>query len=356
MAKEKAKACVSESQPIYLGIDAHKNSWSFTVIQNDQVLERKTLRADVHLLRRFLGRYQGKQIQSAYEAGYCGFQLHYWLTELGVLNRVVAVNKMPTLRGDRVKTDKRDSLKLATFLAKGLLKPIFIPSPELIRIRELVRLRSRLVGKRTSHINQLKALLVKHGIVLEFSGYAKKKLQALLDEPSLPEELRLVVLMHIQSMELITQQLLTLEQRAEQIALTPEYERNYQILRSIPGIGTVSGRALLFEIGDFNRFPNEKTIAAFCGLTPSEYSSGESILRGRITGQGNTQLRQLLIQASWQAIAQDQGFKNFFERVACKTGNKKKAIVAVARKLLCVSYALVKQQQLYDRDRKLKAA
>lgn len=338
-----------ENKPVvYVGIDAHRLSWSFTVLKADEVIERKTIRADWVQLVRFIGKYQGYKIVSAYEAGYCGFGLHYQLTELGVENIVVAANKMPVVRGDQVKTDRRDSLKLATFLAKGLLKPIYVPSRELIQVREIIRLRDTLVSKRTATINQFKAILVKNSLDLDFEGYEKKIIEGFLESEMIPDLVRPALLVHAQKMHLYTEQIKLMERQAEEVALSENYKSIYQRIRSVPGIGAVAGKVLLFEIGDFKRFKNERKIAAYCGLTPAEYSSGDRVVRGRITGQGQEYLRRLLIQASWQAIKVDEGINEFYERMVKNTGNKKKAIVAVARKLLCIVLSVVKQERFYQ--------
>jgi len=96
---------------------------------------------------------------------------------------------------------------------------------------------------------------------------------------------------------------------------------------------------LNYEIGNWSRFKNERQISAYVGLTPSEYSSGEHTRRGRIIGQGNPTLRSLLIEASWMLIQKDLTMRNFFTRLKYQTGSAKKAIVAVARKLICRMYA-----------------
>jgi len=100
-------------------------------------------------------------------------------------------------------------------------------------------------------------------------------------------------------------------------------------------------------VGDWSRFNNEKQVAAYFGLTPSEFSSGEKILRGRITGQGNSMLRALLVQASWKLIGSDPAMKEFFERISKQSGSKKKAIVAVARKLICRILSMMKNEREY---------
>jgi transposase len=106
--------------------------------------------------------------------------------------------------------------------------------------------------------------------------------------------------------------------------------------------------ALLFEIGDWTRFKNKKQIAAFLGLTPAEYSSGEHVRQGRITGQGNPRLRALLIEASWFSITKDPAMREAYERIALQAKGKKKAIVAIARKLICRMHSMIINQQPYQ--------
>ena len=99
-------------------------------------------------------------------------------------------------------------------------------------------------------------------------------------------------------LELITNQISYLEDQT--ISKIKEDKRKiYNLLLSVPGMGKITAATLLWEIGDWNRFDNKKKIAAYLGLTPSEYSSGENIKRGRITGQGNPQIRSLLIECAW---------------------------------------------------------
>ncbi len=82
-----------------------------------------------------------------------------------------------------------------------------------------------------------------------------------------------------------------------------------------------------------SRFPDGKHLASYTGLTSGEYSTGETIHRGRITGQGNAQVRAWLIQCAWRAVRHDPVLLDKFNRVWRNSGSKKKAIVAVARKL-----------------------
>ncbi len=101
------------------------------------------------------------------------------------------------------------------------------------------------------------------------------------------------------------------------------------------------------ELGDMSQFNNERQLFSYTGLTPSEHSSGDTIRKGHITRQGNNRVRHILNQAAWRAISIDRDLRAFFESLYPRTG-KKKAIVAVARKLIGRIRAAFRQGELYQ--------
>jgi len=120
------------------------------------------------------------------------------------------------------------------------------------------------------------------------------------------------------------------------------------ILLTIPGIGYFSA-LLIYEVGDINRFPNSKKLCSYAGLVPTVRQSGNKIIRGRITKEGNKLLRWVLVQCAHTAVRKDERFKRFYERIKAKKGPQK-AIVATARKLLTVIYACWKNKTPYGED------
>ncbi len=96
-----------------------------------------------------------------------------------------------------------------------------------------------------------------------------------------------------------------------------------------------------------SQFHNERQLFSYTGLTPCEYSSGESIRRGHISKQGNSRLRAILVEAAWRAIKKDSALEEFFNRLYPRTG-KTKAIIAVARKLIGRIRAAFEKGQLYQ--------
>jgi transposase len=107
-----------------------------------------------------------------------------------------------------------------------------------------------------------------------------------------------------------------------------------KVYRSVPGVGSISARVLANELGNIaDRFPNQKAIYRYTGLTPSEYSSGEYVRKGRISRQGSPRVRHILTEVTWRAIRDDMTLKRKFERIAATRG-KRKACVAIARNLI----------------------
>lgn len=347
MAKANTKLTLDMSQPIFVGIDVHKKSWSVSLLHCDQMIGRFTLKSDFEQLRKILQRYSDMKILSVYEAGFSGFHLHFQLESIGVKNIVTPPSKIPLMSGDKVKTDKRGSLKLASFLSKGLLKGIYIPTQEQLNLRQILRTREQIKIKKTRAINQIKGLLLLYGIHSDARGISKQGAACIL-ELDLPPMVKMSIRLHLQEIELINNQLKELEKEYLKVKESETFKKTFHIIHSVPGIGPLIATSLTYEIGDWRRFNNENQVAAFFGLTPAEYSSDESIRRGRITGQGNPTLRSFLIQASWVVVDKDSNMKLFFERITKQTGSKKKAIVAVARKLICRIFSMIKNNKEYE--------
>jgi transposase len=123
------------------------------------------------------------------------------------------------------------------------------------------------------------------------------------------------------------------------------YCEQVKILRSMPGIGLVSAMEIMLELGDISRFHRADQLAAYVGLTPSQYSSGERVRMGRITCVGKGSLRGILVETAWKLIGRDQAMREKYERIKMRSGSKR-AIVAIARRvLLCARRMLLDKEQ-----------
>jgi transposase len=157
-------------------------------------------------------------------------------------------------------------------------------------------------------------------------------------------EFTLVIEAHWQIWKTIDLQIKQIEQKLKEQAQADPHETIY---RSAPGIGPLSARILSNELGNLQQFANERQLFSYTGLTPSEFSSGDTIRKGHITRQGNKRVRAILNQAAWRAIRKERDLKKFFEQLYPRAG-KKKAIVAIARKLIGRIRAAFRMGKLYQ--------
>lgn len=340
---------------IYLGIDVHKKTYAVTAICEKIVIKKATLAATPEGLVAFCKKYfPSALIESAYEAGFSGFCLHRVLEKNGIKNLVVHAAGIEVASGDRVKTDKRDSLKIATQLEAKRLKGIHVPSEEREEKRALTRLRDTVVEHRMTTANQIKALLHQHGLI---SPTAKKQICPKWIESLKILPMRAGIRYALNQLIDMWQQLTIKikEINTEMAKQAVEDGALETIYRSAPGIGPVGARILANEVEDMSYFDNERQLFSYTGLTPSEHSSGGYIRKGHISRQGKPIIRRVLVLAAWQAIKKDRHLREIYDRISIRSGGKK-AIIAVARRLIGHIRACFRKQCLYGTESVSKAA
>jgi len=336
---------------VYVGIDVHKKTYSCVSICDGEVVKRDTMAADPVLLLRYLKNTFGsaRSIKTAYEAGFSGFYLHRYLIENGIDSIVIHPGSIEVSARNRVKTDKRDALKIATQLSAGRLKGVFVPTLEREEKRSVTRLRLNIVKLKHQVGAEFKALLFTQGLI------------SMDDDTVLRQEWILKKLIEVEyknyseyflySLNQYAQQWSQLNIRLKEINKIIKRQANeekdlQQIYESVPGIGPLFARELINELGDMKHFQSEKKLFSFTGLTPSEHSSGEHTRLGHISRQGNAILRGILVEAAWVAIKKDEGLDEIFQRIAKKSG-KKRAIVGIARRLIGRIRSCISTGELY---------
>jgi transposase len=161
--------------------------------------------------------------------------------------------------------------------------------------------------------------------------YARVRQQ--LAEREMSDSLRLSFEVMFKELGQLRQLRKELLQQLRKLARSDRYKESVRLLMSAPGIGMLTAIRLALEWGDLRRFGRKEEFASFLGLMPSDYSSDDEERRGHITKQGNRRVRAWLVEDSWVAIRRDPVLLEKFRRVLRNCGSKKKAIVAVARKL-----------------------
>jgi transposase len=287
---------------LWVALDVHKLSIvSATLPPAGGQPEISRIETTEKAIRRFITKLGGPDgLAVSYEAGPGGFALHRLLTSMGVACDVIAPSLIPVRTGDRVKTDKRDAKKLVTLFRAGLLRFVAPPTVETEGLRDLLRCRDDLRCARTAARNRvLKQLLRHHRIYRDGTAWTKKH-RAWVNSQRLDDPLSHLALEQILAhLDGIERQLDLLDTELERIAGQDRWAHQAQTLCRFRGVSTLTALGLIAEIGDFARFSHPRELASWLGITPTEYSSGESQHRGHITLAGNKHARRLLVEAAW---------------------------------------------------------
>lgn len=309
-------------------------------------------------------------LRVCYEAGPTGYPLYRLLLTLGVHCDVIAPSLIPKRPGERIKTDRRDSIRLAQLYRAGELTSVYVPTPEDEALRDLVRCREDAKEDQLRAKHRLAKFLLRNNIQPP-SGVNKwtikyfRWLDTLKFESS---KLRVVFQEYYHQIKELEQRILRLEEEIRLQATEGIYATTIQALQALRGVALITATSIVAEIGSFKRFATPKQFMAYVGLIPSEFSSGESRRQGKITKTGNRHVRRLLVESAWsyryqpsvkgelkrrqsgqsptiQAIswkAQNRLHKKYF-RLLSRGKESGKAITAVARELAGFIWAITQE-------------
>ena len=242
----------------------------------------------------------------------------------------------------RQKTDRRDAEHLLQLLMEERFPRIWVPSLEVRDVRQLLVHRHKQVQARTRTKNQLQAMALGHGVQKKYKLWTKAGREELEQLPLLPyaAERRKRLLEALDGLEA---EIGELDRRvAEEARQRPEAVR----LMTHPGVGPVTALAMVLTLGPADRFGSAKQVGSYFGLIPREESSGGKQRLGKISKQGNSFLRFLLVEAGQTAARLDPQLKRFYRRLAARQ-NRSVAKVAVARKLATRLYLMLRQDWTY---------
>jgi transposase len=306
----------------------------------------------VDTLVKYLKRnFPGASYKSVYEAGYCGFWIHDLLQEHGVQCLVVNPADVPTKDKERTKkTDRVDCRKLARGLRSGDIKGIYVPSRPKVEDRSLIRTRQSMVKKQTRCKNQIKSILHFYGIQipeeLANGNWSKRFINWIEDIRMERASGNFALKVHLEDLNNMRKLIADITRAIRSLANSGEYRQNVRLLKTVPGISTLTAMTLLTELYDISRFKNFDKLCSYVGLIPDTDSSGETERKTGITSRRNAQLRCILIESSWVAVRKDPALLMTFNALS-KTMPKTNAIVRIARKLLNRIRYVLKNKQEY---------
>jgi transposase len=273
-----------------------------------------------------------------YEAGFRGFELHDQLVADGWECVVTPPHTVTEEKCQRKKNDRTDCRRLAKNLENRDYRRCFVPDKRLREDRQISRTCGQVQADITRVCSRVRRTLEFHGLdnglpAGRWSGAMYTRVRKRLGEIEMSDSLRFPFEVMFRELEQLRQLKKELVLQLRKLARSDRYKGSVRLLMSAPGIGILTAIRLALEWGDVSRFGRKEEFASFLGLVPSEYSSGDQEHRGHITKQGNRSVRRWLVECSWVAIRYDPVLLEKFRRVLRSCGSKKKAIVAVARKL-----------------------
>ena len=291
---------------LFIGLDTHKEFNEVAYIEEHRGAQPVHLGripsskvAVQKLVRQFESKYPGATLHFVYEAGPCGYWIYRLITSLGHCCYVVAPSLIPKKSGEKIKTDKRDALKLSKLLKSEDLTPIYVPEPEDEAVRDLSRAREVAMKDLKDAKYQLKALLLRNNINYKGTANWSQKHLRWLTELVLPHPAQHIVLQEF--LHTITERISRLERLDNELTHHVHQWRYYPVVKAIQamrGVRLLVATGVVAELGDLSRFDHPRKLMSYLGLVPSEHSSGGKRHIGAITKCGNGRARRLLVEGA----------------------------------------------------------
>lgn len=330
-----------------VGIDLHKKTITLCVIEHDGAVSPSTRTFACDAPERIAAFFAALGPFQAVVEATAGYPWLFQLLEPLAQRLVLAhPGKLRIIAQSTRKSDKFDARVLAEFLHLDMIPESYRPTPRQREHRTLVRHRQFLMKERTQLRNKIRR------VVSDYNAdrrdlFSRRGLEALAAIPLNASD-RFIVGQMLEQLQALEAQRQEAQQRLRSFARQAgEREaRHRELLRSLPGVGEVTCDVVLAELGDVQRFRSAKQVVAYAGLAPGRRESAGKARDLGITKAGSGLLRWVLVEASWQASRRSEHWRGIYDRVRRRRGARR-AIVAVARRLLEVMTALLRSDQEY---------
>jgi transposase len=356
----------------FVGLDVHAASIAIAVAEpgrSEPVLVA-TIPNDIAMLLKKLRRLG--RVKCCYEAGPTGFGLQRALAAAGIDCVVVAPSLVPSRSGDRVKTDRRDAVRLARFLRSGDLTEVHVPDAATEAIRDLERARDDAKKAERVARHHLNKFLLRHGRRHDGKRNWTKQHFEWIERQQFEHEAQQRVLEdYLRTVEDLAERTERLTKSIVELVESWRLKPLVTALQALRGISIISAVTLAAEIGDFARFGTAPQFMSYTGLVPSEQSSGEGRRQGRITRCGNAHVRRTLVESAWayhfrprmtRAIRQrSKESSDQVQRIAWRAQNRlcgrfrkltaagkprNKVVVAIARELAGFVWSIAREPDI----------
>lgn len=319
----------------YCGIDIHKDSFTGCILDmNGKVVREHGFPSNRNGLERFICGIPNSELAIAIEA--CGIWRGAYkvLKELGYDVKLANPKKTHDIACNK-KTDKVDAKTLADLLRTGYLPEVYIPSDDILTLRDLTRHKAILTRLRVKVQVTIKSYLLRDGVKFRKNIWKEKTLSELAEKD---DNLRNLINIYRN---------LGVEER-EVMKRVRKISKNMQItnlLMSMPGIGEYSSLLILAEIGDIKRFKTPKELVSYAGLCPGVYQSGD-MERNVRNHAVNKWLKWILYECSGRAIMLNPRFQRYYYKTKKRKGFQT-ARRAIARKMLTIIWHMLTKEEPY---------
>jgi transposase len=289
----------------FIGLDVHAETIAVAVAEPDgEVRSLGVIPNRSESLRKLVKKLgPAAQLRVCYEAGPTGYVVYWELTALGVKCEVVAPTLVPVKAGDRVKTDRRDALKLARSYRAGDLTAVWVPDAEHEALRDLVRAREAAKKDQLRARHRLSKFLLRRGRrpPTAMNPWTQAHLTWVKTVHFEHAAHEATLLDYLHEVEHAADRIERLERAIDEAVKTaPERMRAViEALQALRGVALVSAVTIAAEVGELSRFTQPRQLMGYSGAVASENSTGTRIRRGGITKTGNAHLRRVVIEAAW---------------------------------------------------------
>lgn len=324
----------------FVGIDLHKKFMQVALMDSGgKILQNRRVECDLTDIEKEFSRFPSGA-RYVLESSSVWYGMYRFLRDRLGLD-VMLSNPLATKRiaESKRKTDKVDAEILADLLRGGYIAGCYVPDEDMVKERQMIRYRDKVVKERTRAKNGVHAILLQNGIKIPGQPFSPQYVRELhkIGDWRIEKQIRRI--------EFLNQDIADCDGRIRDAV---SKNRNAELLKTVPGIGNIVALALASEIGDISRFSDMDHLASYFGLVPSVRNSASTVHHGRITKTGNSMVRHLLAEAVIVHVTFARNRKtptpisSFYERLSKKRGGSKAKVAAAAKMLRIIFWMLKK--------------
>jgi transposase len=335
----------------YIGLDVSLKTTAICIMNPaGKILTEMTASTDACSIVAMIQKHELPIEKAALECGGMSHWLTKELNDQGLPTICIDARKMSAAIKIRVnKTDKNDAQEIANALRTGYYKEVYQKQDHVMEKQTLLTVRRSLIDQRTQLTNTIRGLLKLYGKLHCGSSENKVRFkEKVLNEiNSLGQDVQLGINALLAPFDVICREVEKIDNRVEELTKNDE---DVQLLKTILGVGAITALTFKLEIDDPSRFKKSRSVGAYVGMTPTQYSSGETIKQGSISKAGSNELRAMVCQSAMSIMYRVKSWsrlKLFGLRIKKQHGHKK-AVVALGRKLCVVMHRMLVTRQSFE--------